>query len=131
MDRMFDRMTSGFWSAPFASPSVYESPAWSVPSTDLTEDDTTFTLTAEMPGLAQKDIELLVSNDRLVLSAEKTQEREETNKNVHLSERKYGKFRRSFQLPESVDRDKIEAKYADGDLTVTMAKQPADATRHI
>jgi HSP20 family protein len=66
-----------------------------------------------------------VSGDRLVLKGEKRQEQEQKNKNYHLSERTYGSFERSFELPVSVDRDKIAADFSKGVLTITLPKTGA------
>ena len=71
-----------------------------------------------------KDIDLSISHDTLTVKGEKRDEKEEKSKNYHVSERFYGSFERSFALPEGVDRDKIEAGFAKGVLTVTLPKKP-------
>jgi len=131
MDRMFERMTGGALTAPFGGmwdfqfPSTRpdEFPRVTMPAVDLTEDDKAFKLTVEMPGLTEKDVNVSVSGDVLTVSGEKRQEREEKDKNWHLTERSYGEFRRSFVLPPSIDREGIEAGCKDGVLTVTMNKK--------
>ena len=67
----------------------------------MSEDDKGYKISAELPGLDAKDVEVSVSGDRLVLKGEKRQEQEEKNKNYYLSERTYGSFERSFELPVS------------------------------
>lgn len=129
MDRMFERMTGGVLGAPFGAAWPFQAARSgdgaraALPAADLTEDDTAFRLTVEMPGLTEKDIAVSVSGDVLTVSGEKRQEREEKDKNWHLTERIYGEFRRSFVLPASVDRDRIEADCKDGVLTVTLNKK--------
>jgi len=132
MDRLFDRFDGGFRlpslrrlfeSEPTPQPETrFE---FTVPSIDLAEDDAAYKLTAELPGLDQKDVEVSISGDRLVLKGEKRQEKEEKDKNYYLSERSYGAFLRSLPLPEGVDRDKIDATVAKGVLTVTLPKTEA------
>ena len=85
----------------------------------------TYKISAELPGLDAQDVEMSISDDRLVLKGEKRQEQEEKNKNYHHSERTYGSFQRSFELPMSVDRDKIAADFSKGVLTITLPKTAA------
>lgn len=129
LDRLFDRFTDkvGFPSLPrlfggaSATPSDV-SVSIAVPAVDVTEADGAYKVTAELPGLAEKDIEVSVSGDMLVLRGEKRQEREEKEANYYLSERSYGSFQRSFTLPDGVDRDKISAEFSKGVLTLTLPK---------
>src|SRR5690349_3104927 len=122
MDRLFDRFTSTLGIAPFQTfrgESMFTMPT---PAVDITEDDGTINVTAELPGMAEKDIQVTLSGNTLVIRGEKRQEREEKDKGYHLSERCYGEFQRSFLLPEGVDSDKVEAKFANGVLTVSVPK---------
>ena len=128
MNRLFDRF-SGFglpgvrrWFD--AEPSwTYESSfSFPVPAVDVTEGDKDFKVTAELPGLEEKDIDVKVNNHTLTIKGEKTYEKEEKNKDHHVSERAYGSFQRSFTLPDDVDADKITAALAKGVLTVTLPK---------
>lgn len=128
MDRLFDRFGSG-WGMPSlrrmfdVEPFRYES-SFTMPSpaVDVTEDDTSFKVTAELPGMSEKEIEVVVSGDTLTLKGEKRQEKEQKDKNFYLSERSYGSFQRSFYVPEGVDRDKISADFSKGVLSITMPK---------
>jgi HSP20 family protein len=95
---------------------------FNIPLVDVAEDEKGFTLTAELPGLDQKDIEVTVSNHRLTLKGEKRREKEEKDKNHYLSERCYGSFERRFTLPEEVEGDKIAASFSKGVLTITLPK---------
>ena len=127
MDRMFDRLSSGFGLPAFGrlfepSRAFPAFTAWSAPAVDVSEDDKAFTIAAELPGLEEKDIDVTVSGDMLVIKGEKKQEKEEKDKNYYLSERSYGAFQRSFSLPDGVDQDKIAASFGKGVLTITLPK---------
>jgi HSP20 family protein len=129
MDRLFDRLASG-WGMPSlgrmfdVEPSFgYESAStMRIPVVDITDDDTAYKVMAELPGMNEKDIEVVVSGDVLTLKGEKRAEREQKDKNFYLSERSYGSFQRSFRVPDGVDRDKIDAGFSKGVLTITMPK---------
>jgi len=128
MDRLFDRFT-GLGLPSFrrwldVEPTwTYESSfSFPVPAVDVTEGDKEFKITAELPGLEEKDIDVTVSNHTLTIKGEKSYEKEEKNKDHHVSERAFGTFQRSFTLPEGVDADKIAAELAKGVLTVTLPK---------
>ena len=126
MDRLFDRFVRGFGLPALRSMADFEPPwrsfGFSAPPIDMSEDDKAYKISAELPGLDAKDVEVSVSGDRLVLKGEKRQEQEEKNKNYYHSERTYGSFQRSFELPASVDRDKITADFSKGVLTITLPK---------
>ena len=128
MDRLFDRFGSGF-----GFPSLRRmfdiEPAWrssfsfSAPAIDMSEDDKAYKISAELPGIDAKDVDISVSGDTLVLRGEKRQEKEEKDKNYHFSERAYGSFQRAFELPASVDRDRVAADFSQGVLTITLPKR--------
>jgi HSP20 family protein len=103
-----------FWRRDFAFPVT--------PAVDVVEKDNAFELTAELPGLDAKNIELSLSEDVLTIKGEKNEEKEEKTKDRYVSERRYGSFRRSLQLPASVDPAKIEASYKSGVLSVKLPK---------
>ncbi|MDE2167069.1 MAG: Hsp20/alpha crystallin family protein [Alphaproteobacteria bacterium] len=125
MDRLFDRFDRfGFPSFP-SLPSLFERSAsfsFNVPAVDVSEDDKAYKIEAELPGLNEKDIEVSLNGDLLVLKGEKRQEKEEKGKNTYVSERSYGSFQRAFSLPDGVDRNKIAADFSKGVLTVTLPK---------
>ena len=81
-------------------------------------------MTAKLPGLDVKNIELQLSDNVLTIKGEKREEKEEKAKDHYVSERRYGSFLRSLQVPASVDADKIEATFKGGVLTVTLPKSP-------
>jgi HSP20 family protein len=129
MDRLFDRFAGG-WGMPSlrrmfdVEPAFRYESTFSVPSpaVDITEDAAAYKMTAELPGMSEKEIEVVVSGDMLTLKGEKRAEKEQKEKNFYLSERSYGSFQRSFYVPEGVDRDKIAADFSKGVLTITMPK---------
>jgi len=132
MDKVFDRFASGFGLSNFGRvfdlvPSPFSRTAVSVPSPamDLTEDKTGYTLTAELPGLTEKDIDLSISGNVLTLKGEKKQEAETKDADTYLSERSYGMFQRSLYLPDGVDPQKITAEFSKGVLTVKLPKTEA------
>jgi HSP20 family protein len=128
MDRLFDRRSDGKPNPP--PKRIFDTePAWrsafsfSTPAIDnMSEDEKTYKISAELPGIDAKDIDVSVSGDMLVLKGEKRQEREEKDKNYHFSERAYGSFQRAFELPGSVDRNKVAADFSKGVLTITLPK---------
>lgn len=95
-----------------------------IPAVDITEKEKSFEITAELPGMDEKNIEIKLSNGNLVIKGEKKEATEEKRKDYYLSERHYGSFERIFSLPKGVDVDKIEASFAKGVLTVSMPKKP-------
>lgn len=99
------------------------------PAVDLVEKDHEFEITCELPGMDEKDIELKLVGDMLTIKGEKTEQKEEHEKDYHLSERRYGAFQRSFQLPDGIDTGKIDANFAKGVLTVKLPKSAEAAKR--
>jgi len=96
----------------------------SLPAVDITEKDNSFEITAELPGMDQKNIEIKLSNGSLIIKGEKKQDKEEKHKGYYLSERHYGSFERVFSLPKGVDADKIEASFSKGVLSLSLPKKP-------
>lgn len=94
------------------------------PSVEVAETDQAYTVTAELPGLEQKDVELNLRDNALILSGEKRQETNQDNGGLSYTERSYGRFERILPFGEEVDPDHIEAKFKNGVLTVTLPKNP-------
>ena len=132
MDRLFDRFTQGF-GLPSLGRIFETEPSWTAaapftgmgPAVDVTEDEKSYAITAELPGLDEKDVEVMVTDGALTIKGEKRDEKEEKVKNYYLAERSYGSFRRIFALPDGVDHQAVAANFAKGVLTVTLPKTAA------
>jgi len=124
---LYDDMNSlcnQLWSRPFFGDLTVRR-NWD-PAFEIRETKDQVILEAELPGLSKKDIDVSFKDGVLTVSGER-QEREVTeNETVHCSEQRYGKFVRSFSLPGEVDEDKVEAKYNDGILSITLTKVVAE-----
>jgi HSP20 family protein len=92
------------------------------PPVDFVERDGDYEITAELPGLDHKDVEVTVANGALVIHGEKKMEREEKGRGAYFTERRYGSFRRSFRLPQNAEVDGIAASFEKGVLKVTIPK---------
>jgi len=132
IDRLFDDFGGGnFWRSPFRRSIFDMVPSWgrgvtwpTVPAVDITDTDKTYEITAELPGIDEKNVDVKVANGVLSIKGEKQEEKEEKKKDYYLRERNFGSFERSFQVPDGVDTDKIEARFKKGVLTVTLPKKP-------
>ena len=94
----------------------------SMPAVNIREDDKRFTLDLAVPGIDKKDLKIDINNDLLTISSETKNESEESKDGYQRKEFSYSSFCRSFQLPENTNRDKIEANYKDGILSVFIPK---------
>ena len=92
------------------------------PRIDIAETGESYEFTADMPGLNEKDVDVSVASDVLTITGERISEQEGDGRNVHLSERGFGTFKRSFSLPEDVDQDNIRARLTNGVLSVLLPK---------
>jgi HSP20 family protein len=103
-----------------------------VPQIDVSETDRELRIIADLPGANEADIEVLINGDQLALRAVRQMEREEDRENFHVSERVFGTFQRTLQLPFPVDPDQVQASFDNGVLTITIAKpQPQQSSRRI
>ena len=94
------------------------------PPVDIYENDRhELVIKAELPDMKRDDIKLVVDNNVLTISGEKTSDSEMKDENCHRVERTYGQFSRSFSLPNTVDTTKVNAEYKNGVLTVTLPKR--------
>lgn len=134
IDNLFDEFQSGW---PFG---VNRRPDWlqsfrggpsasglGVPAVDIADNDKEVQVKAELPGMDETDIDVQLTDTTLTISGEKKEEREEGEKegDHYLSELKYGSFKRSFPVPEGINREKVKAKFQKGVLTITLPKTPA------
>jgi HSP20 family protein len=119
MDRMFDHFLDGFGGRSGNGPGAI------APAIDLDETEKEMVLTAELPGVSDKDIEVSLAGDVLTIKGEKKTETEEKKGNATYTERRYGSFARSLRLPFEVKDEQVDATFKDGVLTVRVPK-PAD-----
>ncbi|BCH31952.1 molecular chaperone Hsp20 [Mesorhizobium sp. L-8-10] len=124
IDHLFDDFRPFDWRLPSRvfRPRISHAPWQVAPAMDLVERDDAYEITAELPGLDEKNVEIKLSNHTLTIKGEKSEQKEDRQKDYYLSERRYGSFQRSFQLPEGIDADRIEANFAKGVLTVKLPK---------
>jgi HSP20 family protein len=136
MDRLFDDFFDRVPNLPFRGRGEIEPMRGlgrvfgaAAPAVDLVEKDGAYELTAELPGLDEKDVAVTLSDEVLTIKGEKKEEREEQAGGFHVSERRYGAFHRSFRVPGDVAQEKIEASFKKGVLTVTLPKNPEAAKK--
>lgn len=128
IDRLFDEFRPFGWRLRPIRPAFdIELPklrdVWQIaPAVDLVEKDKEYEITAELPGIDEKNLEIRLVNNVLTIKGEKNEEKEQKDGDYYLSERRYGSFNRSFQLPEGVDADRIKASFGKGVLKVSMPK---------
>lgn len=119
MDRLFDRMLRVPWAGfDGLSDSMGD---WN-PSLEVTETGNEVVVRAEVPGVSANDLDVSVSGNMLTLSGEKKESTEDKREGYHRTERRFGSFRRSVQLPFSVESEKVSAEHKDGVLTIRLSK---------
>jgi HSP20 family protein len=101
------------------------------PAVDIREENGAIHLTAELPGVELKDIDISVENNVLTLRGERRVEKDVKEDSYHWRERSYGTFRRTFTLPTTLDRDKIKATFKDGLLQVVLPPKPESMPKQI
>jgi len=122
---------------PFYMPNLFEDDFFPVlshntnssPAVNIREEDKTFILEFAIPGIDRKDLKIDINEDVLTISSETKDETEEKNDGYKRKEFSYSSFCRSFYIPENVSRDKIEATYKDGILSVGLPKQEEDKNK--
>ena len=131
VDRLFDDFQWGSLRSPFGRSVLDVEPFWrgeiswaKAPAVDVVEKDKAYEVTAELPGIEEKNIDVKFADGVLSIKGEKTEEKEDKGNDRYLSERRYGSFMRSFQVPEGVDTGKIEATFSKGVLNVKLPKSP-------
>jgi HSP20 family protein len=127
IERLLDDFYGELRGAPSRRSLFEVEPFWrragrSAPAVDLVEKEDSYEVTAELPGMDVKDIEVKLVNGALTIKGKKQEEKEEKEKNYYLHERRFGSFERRFAMPEGVDPEKIQARFDKGVLTVTLPK---------
>jgi HSP20 family protein len=129
MDRVFDDFLR-FGANPFGRRAFELEPFRSIeglmrssfPAVDVVEGEKEYVVSAELPGMDEKELEVKIASGSLTIRGEKKEEREDKKPSYRLSERRYGSFERTIRLPEGIDEDKIDAKFAKGLLTIHLPK---------
>jgi HSP20 family protein len=117
MNRLFDNLFRGESGDDYP----LAASAWS-PAVDIAENDASFVVKMELPGVAKEDVHITMEQNVLTVKGEKKQEKESKTSDFHRIERSYGTFQRSFTLPSTVKTDRIDATFRDGILNVTLPK---------
>jgi HSP20 family protein len=128
MNRLFDDFFKGFgmWSFPEEG----ESYGLFSPQVNMTEDDKSIQVSAELPGLDENDVEISVSKDSLTIKGEKKSEREHKDEETYYMERSFGRFSRVIPIPKNVDPEKAEAAFKQGVLTIILPKIESEGMVH-
>jgi HSP20 family protein len=131
VDRLFEDFDRDFWRLPMRRSTFDLEPFWRrelswgvTPAVDIIEKDAAYEITADLPGMDEKSIEVKLTDGNVTIRGEKQEEKEEKKKDYFLHERHFGSFERSFAVPKDVDADKIDASFRKGVLTVTLPKKP-------
>lgn len=131
MNRLFDDFfDETALMSPWGYPSMsFRSPGFT-PSVDIADTDKEVTVTAEIPGMDNKDIKLELDDSALTIRGEKKEDHEEKGRNWYRMERSYGSFSRVIPLPARVDAHKAKAEFRKGVLTVALPKLHAEHEKH-
>ncbi len=116
MNRLFDESMRG------ARPADESTTSWS-PAVDIYETENEIVLKADLPEVNQKNIDIQIENSTLTIQGERKPDTTIKQENYHRIERAYGRFNRSFTLPNLVDQEKVKAEYKDGVLTIELPKR--------
>jgi HSP20 family protein len=130
MDRVFDHFLDSFGPLGHGPLPRAWGPAAVEPRFEVTETDDSIQVKAELPGMDQKDVEVTLDEDTLTIKGEKKEEKEQQEKNYHLSEVSYGQFRRVVALPAGIDKSKAKAAMKNGVLRLTLPKTAESRSRH-
>jgi HSP20 family protein len=121
------RVFDDFWGESWLEPRREAAGFW--PQVDVTETDKEVKVSAEIPGVEPKDIDVSVEDGMLTIKGEKKYEREEKEKGQYRTERSYGSFKRAIELPAEVDESKAKAEFKKGVLRLTLPKRPGAPSR--
>ena len=128
MDRLFDSFSGGNLFPRYPFETGARNGGFLVPQLDVSETDKAFVVTAELPGMVEKDVEVTLADGLLTIRGEKKSESSSDKDNLHVTERRYGNFQRVVRLPDTIDEDKVKASFERGVLKVEVPKSP-EATR--
>jgi HSP20 family protein len=133
IDRLFEDFDRNLFSSHWLTASPFErlkdKKRVVLPAVDVADEGGNYRVTAELPGMSEKDIEVTKHGDLLTIKGEKRDEKEKKGKGYYLAERHFGSFERTMRLPGTIDEAKIDAKYTNGVLTVTLPKSTEVASK--
>ncbi len=129
IDEMFER----FWRDPFslAGPEGFASRFDIGPRVNVSEDEDAVIVEAELPGVKPDDVDIQIVGGALQIRGHVEQEHKDERRNVHYQERRYGSFQRAIPLPSTIDTENVSAEFANGVLTVRVAKNPEAKPKRI
>lgn len=128
VDNLFERFFKGSWGAPLEPFGGVQ--AWG-PSVDVVDGNKEVVVKVDLPGVDPKDLDISLTGNALVISGEKKDVQEEKGKDFYRSERTFGSFRRTVELPSVVDAEKVKAEYTNGVLTVRLEKHESVKPKRI
>lgn len=102
-----------------------------MPAVDVSENDDQVVVRAEIPGVTARDLDVTISGTTLTVSGKKEEREETEQEDFFRSERRFGAFRRTIELPETIDADRINAECENGVVTIRIAKQPGQRSRRV
>lgn len=130
MDRAFNRFIAEPFGFAAVEPKALRAEGW-MPAIDVSESDTEVTVRAEVPGIAAKDLDISVTAGTLTIAGEKEEKCETKEAGYCSCERRFGSFRRSMDLPDTVDADKVSAESDNGVVTIHIPKKPGVKPKQI
>ena len=119
--KMFNLFENRFGFSGDKDTEEYESAVW-MPLTDISETKDAYNLKLDIPGVDKKDVKISFANGELQISGERKEEKEEKDSKYHRVERSFGKYYRSFRLPEKIKDNEIKAEFKNGSLNITIPK---------
>lgn len=126
MDSLFDR----FFRDPWGDSLLGRTEEW-MPSLDVVESESDLSLKVEVPGVDPKHLDISISGTLLTIQGEKSEESKKAEGDYYHSERRFGSFRRSIELPPTVDTESVQAEQKNGVLTITLKKTKQNGSRKI
>lgn len=130
VSRFYNSLLDDFFNDPFLDSERSEPVHW-VPRVEVEENEDEYVMNLEVPGMKKKDIDISVRDNVIMISGEKKERIHKKDSQTHLNEICYGKFSRSFQLPNNVDADKIKGNWEDGILSIEIPKTEVAKPRKI
>src|SRR5690606_28071003 len=125
LDELFGSFFRGFPFSPIRQTEQTWTGGMLMPKVDIAAEGNHYTITVEVPGVEEKDLEVSIADGTLTIRGEKRHEQENREKQYHRVERSYGAFQRMLSLPNDANEEAVEAKFKNGILTLTVPKNPS------